>query len=69
MVGAGVAIALPCVWWTGRFVQSQLYDMAPTDPLTIVIAALVVCGIALGSSLVPAQRAASIDPTEALRSP
>ena len=69
MVGVGVAIAWPCVWGLGRFVQSQLYNIAPTDPLTIVAATLVVCGISLGSSVIPAQRAASIDPTEALRSP
>ena len=29
---AGIAIALPCVWALGRLVQSQLYEVKPTDP-------------------------------------
>jgi hypothetical protein len=39
----GTAIALPCVWALGRLVESQLYDVKPTDPVTILGAILVLC--------------------------
>ena len=67
MIGAGIAIALPCVWAMGRLVQSQLYDVKPTDPLTIVIATLALCTAALAAALIPARRASGVNPTEALR--
>jgi ABC-type lipoprotein release transport system permease subunit len=67
MIAAGTAIALPCVWALGRLVESQLYDVKPTDPLTILAATLVLCSTALGATLIPARRASAVDPTEALR--
>ena len=41
MIAAGMAIALPCVWALGRLVESQLYGVKPTDPVTIAGATLV----------------------------
>ena len=67
MIAAGTAIALPCVWGLGRLVESQLYDVKPTDPVTIAAATLVLCSTALGAALIPARRASAVDPTEALR--
>jgi predicted permease len=67
MIGAGVAMALPCLWAIGRFVESQLYDVTPTDPATIATATLIVCATALGSALIPARQASTVNPTEALR--
>ncbi len=67
MIAAGVAIALPCVFTLGRLVESQLYDVKPTDPAAITAATLVLCATALGAALLPAHRASSVNPTEALR--
>src|SRR5213594_4432094 len=67
MIAAGTAIALPCVWALGRLVESQLYDIKPTDPVTILVATLVLCSTALGAALIPARRASAVNPTEALR--
>jgi predicted permease len=67
MIAAGTAIALPCVWALGRLVESQLYDVKPTDPVTILAATLVLCSTALGAALIPACRASAVNPTEALR--
>jgi len=67
MITAGTAIALPCVWALGRLVESQLYDVKPTDAVTIFAATVVLCSTALGAALIPARRAAAVDPTEALR--
>jgi predicted permease len=67
MIGVGVAIGLPCLWALGRFVESQLYQVKPTDPATVAIATLVLCVAAVASALIPAHRASMLDPTEALR--
>ena len=67
MIAAGVAAALPCVWALGQLIESQLYDVKPTDPVTIAAAALVLCSAALGAALIPAGRAVAINPNKALR--
>lgn len=67
MVAAGIAIALPSVWALGRLIESQLYDVKPTDPVTILVATLVLSSTALGAALIPARRASAVNPTEALR--
>jgi ABC-type lipoprotein release transport system permease subunit len=45
----------------------MLYGVTPSDPLTFGAIALLVAGIALLASYVPARRALQIDPLEALR--
>ena len=67
MIAGGTAIALPCVWAWGRLVESQLYDVKPTDLVTILAATLVLCPTALGAALIPARRASVVSPTDALR--
>ncbi len=67
MILAGTAIALPCIWALGRLVESQLFSVKPTDPVTIGAAALLLAGAALGAALVPAYRASTVNPTDALR--
>jgi ABC-type antimicrobial peptide transport system permease subunit len=67
MTAVGIAIALPSVWALGRFVESQLYDVKPTDPATIATATLVLCSTALGAAIIPAYRASTVNPTDALR--
>lgn len=67
MIIAGVGIALPCVWALGRLVESQLYETKPTDPFTIAMATFALASAALGATLIPAHRASSVNPTDALR--
>jgi ABC-type antimicrobial peptide transport system permease subunit len=67
MTTIGIAIALPSVWALGRLVESQLYDVKPTDPFTIATATLILCFTALGAALIPAHRASTVNPTDALR--
>jgi ABC-type antimicrobial peptide transport system permease subunit len=57
MIATGVAIALPCVWALGRLVESQLYDIKPTDPATIAVATLVLGGAGCG----PCSRSTRLD--------
>jgi predicted permease len=67
MIAAGVTIALPCIWALGRLIESQLYDVKPTDPATIAVATLFLSAAALGAALIPARRASTLNPTDALR--
>jgi predicted permease len=59
----GVPIALLCV----RFVKSQLYNMGGYDPTVLILSLLVLVASSAIASLIPAIRAASIDPVKALR--
>ena len=61
VIGLGAALAL------GRFVEAILYDVAPTDPVTLAAVAAALLGVAALAAWLPAQRAAAVQPLEALR--
>jgi predicted permease len=67
LIVIGFAIGVPSVWAFGRYVQNQLYGVAPLDPLTIGAAMVGLGAIAAAGALVPALRAARINPLSALR--
>ena len=58
---------MPAAWWLGRFVKSQLYDVAPMDPATIALAMGGLATVALLAALAPTLRATRINPVRALR--
>jgi ABC-type antimicrobial peptide transport system permease subunit len=63
----GLAIGVPAAIAAGRGIKDQLYAIKPYDPLMLALAGLVLGLAALLASVIPAQRAASVNPTEALR--
>ena len=70
--GGGVAVAgtiagLVLAWWTGRLIGAYVYHVAPADPAVLGVSAGIVLAVALGAMLLPASRAASLDPARALR--
>jgi predicted permease len=67
MTSLGIAIALPSVWALGRAIESQLYGVKPTDPSTIAAATVLLCSTTLIAALIPARRAAAVNPADALR--
>jgi ABC-type antimicrobial peptide transport system permease subunit len=67
LVAIGVVIALPAAWAASRYIASQLYDVTPTDPTTIVLAIVGLVTVAAAAGLVPALRAARVNPISALR--
>jgi ABC-type antimicrobial peptide transport system permease subunit len=50
-----------------RYVTSQLYGVTPTDVSTALIALGILAAVAAVSGFLPARRASSIDPLQALR--
>jgi putative ABC transport system permease protein len=68
LAGAGLGIGLLAALAVSRALQSQLYGVNSSDPLTYVAVAALITGVALLASLLPARRAASIAPMAALKS-
>src|SRR5262245_57710359 len=66
LVGAGVVIGLCMAFAATRLVSSLLFDLSPTDPLTIALAALLMLAVATLAGYMPARRAARVDPMVAL---
>jgi predicted permease len=64
----GVAIGLPLALFVGRALTSALYGVKPYDFGIYGFAALGVAAVAVAASVIPARRAAGIDPLTALRS-
>ena len=60
-VGVALAIAL------SRFIRSQLFGVAPTDPFAFAAAIAILLVVAAAGCLIPARRAARVDPLVALR--
>jgi predicted permease len=67
MVAAGILIALPAVWALRRLVEAELFGVSALHPPTIAIAGAVLATVCLGAAMLPAWRAASVNPTDALR--
>jgi putative ABC transport system permease protein len=65
--GVGALIAMPLVWILSRVLASQLYQVAPLDPLTLVCVVLIVSIVSFVASWWPARVAARVVPMTALR--
>ena len=68
LAGLGVLLGTLGAIATTRWLSSELYETSATDPLTFVLATVVLAGISLCATLVPARRATTIDPARALQS-
>jgi predicted permease len=66
-VGVGLCIGIPLALLSGSALAHQLYGVSRFDPLVLGVAILVLCLCALVAGWIPARRAASIEPMEALR--
>ena len=67
MILTGVAIGVIAALLLTRLMSSMLFGVSPTDPLTFVAVAGLLCLIALLACYVPARRAMQVDPMVALR--
>jgi hypothetical protein len=67
LAGVGVAIGLAVALSIMRLMSSLLFDVSPLDPLTYVLVSAALIAATLLASYVPALRATSVDPINALR--
>ena len=68
LLGAiGIAIGLVGALAVTRFLRTMLFGVSPLDPVSFVGVTLLLTGIVLLASYLPARRATRVDPVEALR--
>lgn len=67
LIACGLVVGLVCNWLITRMLTSFLFGVSAHDPLTVISVSilLIICGLI--AAFVPARRAASIDPMQALR--
>ena len=63
---AGIVLGAIGAAFASRAIASQLVNVTPTDPLTFTIVAAFLLLVGLAAALIPARRAAALDPTKAL---
>jgi predicted permease len=67
LLGIGLAVGVPCAYWLSHYVSSQLFGVQPTDINSLLLALAILAAVAAGAGFLPARRASSIDPIQALR--
>jgi putative ABC transport system permease protein len=66
MTSMGLVIGLGGAYGLTRFLESQLHEVEPTDPVTFAVVAVILAAVALLASLLPARRATRVNPIQAL---
>jgi ABC-type antimicrobial peptide transport system permease subunit len=67
LIAAGLALGACAAVAALRVLQTQLYDVRATDPLTLAAVALLLAGVGALACYIPARRATKVDPLTALR--
>jgi predicted permease len=67
LIVIGIAIAVPAYLAVAGYIKSQLYGIAPNNPLNIAAATLTLLAIGLLAGYIPSRRALRIDPVSTLR--
>jgi ABC-type antimicrobial peptide transport system permease subunit len=67
VAAVGIVVALPVAVLLARWLRSQLFAVQPFDPVTLIGCVVVTMAMVLLAAALPARRAASVEPTKALR--
>ncbi len=67
LTAAGLGIGIAAALLLGRVMSQFLYDVRATDPLTIVAVSTLLAAVGVVAVIIPARRAARVDPIIALR--
>ena len=68
LVAIGIAVGIPAAVASGRIIATQLFGVAPGDPVTLAAVAASMILVAALAAYGPARRASRVDPIVALRS-
>jgi putative ABC transport system permease protein len=66
-IGIGLALGIPAAIGAGKLMTGQLFGVKPWDPVMLAVATVLLALAALLASVIPARRAAGVDPMVALR--
>jgi len=67
LLALGLMCGLVVSWFAARAMQAFLFGVGGHDPVTVLSVCALLAGCGLLAALIPARRAASIDPIQALR--
>jgi predicted permease len=67
LVIAGVIVGLPIIFAVTRLASTLLFGLTPTDPVSLLFAALLMLAVAMVAGYLPSRRATRVDPLIALR--
>ena len=67
VLGAGLAVGIPATLLVSKYVSTQLYGVKATDIVSAAAALAILTLVAAGAGFLPARRASTIDPIQALR--
>jgi ABC-type antimicrobial peptide transport system permease subunit len=67
LVGLGVLLGIPLIWLGARYVQKELFQMKPIEPMSVLLSLGTLLAAALAAVLIPAVRATMLQPAETLR--
>jgi predicted permease len=67
LVTTGLALGIPAALGSGRLLHSFLFELRPTDPVSLSVVVLLLGIVAAIAAFIPARRAAKVDPIVALR--
>ena len=67
LVGGSLVVGVPLALALSRLVQSRLYGITGHDPGMLILVSLLTVAVAVAAAVLPARRAASVNPTTALR--
>jgi ABC-type antimicrobial peptide transport system permease subunit len=66
-VAVGLIVGIPAAWAAANLISSQLYGVNPSDPVSLLTAAVSLTAVAALAGYLPARKASRVNPLIALR--
>ncbi len=67
LAALGIVLAMPVVWVGAKYLEKELFQMKPLEPVSLVLALSILFAAALVAVGIPALRASALQPAETLR--